>query len=347
LLSDSGIVVYPSSYDTDRYISPEKANVLSVIYHTFSESFDTVVVWPGQMTIFFGFVNARFAVPTDTVIARANRLSYRPTYLSESQLMDRLGEFRVQRLNSSLSSVAKSNTINQPILPYYQVVYRSPAQSIERKMFASLFERSTWLVLLPLVILVLFVILVTGRNRARQFSLFLYFTAGAVSLSLELVSFYVYQSLAGSLYSELAILIGAFMLGLAIGTFYAFKIRNPALAFPALILMAIASLLFLVTYDIVAARMLLVYHLMFQFTVALATGTLFVAATSAYYPIGREVNRGAGYAAELLGSSLGALTITTVLLPAIGLQWVLIAITGLTLLAIMGTIVSSVTRDIV
>ena len=74
---------------------------------------------------------------------------------------------------------------------------------------------------------------------------------------------------------------------------------------------------------------MLVYHLLFLFVTALATGGLFVAATNRYY-YGRSFRtRGLGYAAELAGSAIGALTAITILLPILGLIWLLIAVTVL------------------
>lgn len=158
-----------------------------------------------------------------------------------------------------------------------------------------------------------------------------------MSLSLELLSFYLYQSMAGSLYSELAAIVGAFMLGLAVGTYGARRANSPALAYPALALMGAAVVIFLLSYDAVRPSMLLVYHVLFQFTVAIATGTLFVAATVRYYPDREDRNRGAGYAFELVGSAFGALLTTSVLLPVIGVQWLLLAICGILLLGLAGT----------
>jgi hypothetical protein len=87
--------------------------------------------------------------------------------------------------------------------------------------------------------------------------------------------------------------------------------------------------------------MLFVYHMFFQFTVAIATGTLFVAATNRYYQAGLEANRGHGYATELVGSAIGALFAMTLILPAIGLQWLLASVGGLLLLALAGSILTA------
>jgi hypothetical protein len=105
-----------------------------------------------------------------------------------------------------------------------------------------------------------------------------------------------------------------------------------------------ATLLFLFTFDSVKPQALLFYHLFFLFVVAAATGSLFVAATNRYYPTGLESNRGAGYACELIGSSVGALLTATILLPVIGLQWLLIVIAVLVVLSFVGSILTRENR---
>ncbi|MEW5995530.1 MAG: hypothetical protein AB1744_14195 [Candidatus Zixiibacteriota bacterium] len=106
--------------------------------------------------------------------------------------------------------------------------------------------------------------------------------------------------------------------------------------YPALLTLLTACVLFLLTFERVDPRAQLPYHLLFLFVVAAATGSLFVAATNRYYPAGRIDNRGTGYAWELIGSSLGALFTTTVLLPSIGLSWLLAALAMLLLAALAG-----------
>ena len=167
----------------------------------------------------------------------------------------------------------------------------------------------------------------------------LYFTAGTVSLSLELLSFYIYQSLAGSLYSELALLIGAFMLGLAFGAFVVNRAVTKQADVLTLAALLILSLMFLFTYDRIPPAYLMTYHGVFLFLTAAATGGLFVAASRKYYSAGKEQNRGIGYAWELAGSAAGALLTVTVLLPAIGLERLLAVIVALTAMVTAGAAV--------
>jgi hypothetical protein len=201
-------------------------------------------------------------------------------------------------------------------------------------------NRSWWILVVPIVILVFLMVTVIQKSRFSLYGSFLYFTAGTVSLSVELISFYIYQSLAGSLFSEMAVMIGTFMLGLAAGTYFASKAPGRLLERVTLLTLIAAILIFLATYSYIPYDMLLPVHLLFLLTAASATGSLFVCATARYYSGSLSANRGSGYAVELAGSSLGALFSMSLLLPVIGLNWLLLSLVLLIILAMAGSILT-------
>ncbi|MEW5924435.1 MAG: hypothetical protein AB1746_10640, partial [Candidatus Zixiibacteriota bacterium] len=339
-LEKDGILFYPAPYDSDRYISPDKGILLASIYNTLRQAFNYVVLWPGETTFFFASDDSLINIPPEQTIPISDSLSYRPQYINSYYLPDRLGELKTARLSNAMPATDQSNTLDKPILPYYQALYRSTADGFDRKLIPFILGNPVLLLSLPVLILALLLILVLRRKRRRAFGLFLYFIAGIVSLSLELVSFYVYQSTSGSLYSEMAILIGSFMIGLALGTYYSLRINKENLEYPALLLMLTAVVFYYATFDKIGAGFSLVYHICFLITSAMATGSIFVAATDRYYYGKSESNRGVGYAFEIVGSAVGALTAVTVFLPLIGLQWLLISLVlliAVTLVAAIAT----------
>ncbi|MEA3296732.1 MAG: hypothetical protein U9R56_02575 [candidate division Zixibacteria bacterium] len=338
-LSDDGIVVIPAGYDTDRYVSADVGGILGSITESMRASFETVWAWPGETTMLFASCSPNPPVPVDSLVNRIGNLGYIPQYLEETALANRLNELRIDRINAALSLPCEANTLEKPLLPSMQAVYRSSGR--DGSWFVSwLFGSSWWLIVIPLMVVLFFVFLVKRKGRRKCFSAFLFFTAGVISLSLELISFYVYQTSAGSLYSEMAALIGAFMFGLALGTYFSWKIDRNHLEYPALFTLLIATLVFLFTCNTCHPQGLFIYHLSFLFSVALATGSLFTAATRRYYSDGNQDNRGSGYALELIGSSAGALLTITVLLPVLGLTWLLISLAALLVMAFAGAVLT-------
>ncbi len=341
LLSPGGIFYFVSEYDTDRYIGPEEKVLLAVINNSLKLVFRNVSAWPGENTLFFASDSNRFDTQVDELIARIDSLDYKAVYLNESHILDRLNSLKVDRLKASMESSQSHHTIGKPIIARYQALFRSGLNERDKKIIPVLFNEALWIIVSIIIVLGLFVILIIRRPRRRFFGLFLYFTAGIVSLTLELISFYLYQSSAGSLYAEMAILIGIFMLGLALGTYYSCRIDRENLEFPALLLLFTAAILFLSTYDRIGISMKLYYYVLFLFTIALATGSLFVAATDRYYFGKVDANRGMGYAFEILGSSLGALLVLTILLPIVGLYWLLVSIIILIFMALIGSFLTA------
>ena len=130
------------------------------------------------------------------------------------------------------------------------------------------------------------------------------------------------------------------MLGLSLGAYYAHKAGLRPVEYPALAILIAAVLMFLTTYAKIDPAFFLYFNLLFLFAVALATGTLFVGATNRYYARRVGGNRGAGYGWELAGSALGALVTTTILLPLIGVVWLLWSLILLAVLTLTAALIS-------
>ncbi len=341
ILKEKGMIFLPTNYDSDRYISPEKKTLLAELKNTLSRSFRFVAGWPGDMTLFFASNDSLFNLSPDSLIARSRRLGYSSQYMNDIYLSDRLQSAKIDRLNDALTVTSDFNSIDRPTLIFRQALYRAKTGSIDKWLLPFIYENHLWLYLFPIGIIILFGFSLIHRQKRRRIGLCLYFTAGLVSLSLELISFYLYQSSAGSLYSEMGFLIGVFMLGLSLGTYMASKLEPERLEIPSLLMLLISIILFLLTHDKVAMYALLYYYLFFLFTMALATAGIFVAATNRYYFGRSESNRGLGYAFEIIGSAIGALLPTTILLPIIGLTGVLISLIAVIVLAVTMAAITS------
>jgi hypothetical protein len=339
-LSTGGIVCVPTGYDTDSHISPEERQLLSIIYQTLAGSYAYNETWPGSSTLMFGSDSPLFRIPFDSIRARLSRLGYEPQFVSEDYLADRLSPFKKERLDEAVVAQKEIHTIDKPLLPHYQAMYRAKSDSFDRVIMKLVSSGRMWLIGVPIVLGLLFLFAIVGQSAQRRAGLFLYYVAGVVSLSLELIAFYTVQSYFGSLYSVMTLLIGAFMLGLSAGTYLGWRARNRYMGHLALTTLLLALLVFFRGYRVPDPLFSMLGHLAFLFIVAGATGMLFVAATKIYYASGRMLNQGMGYAVELVGSSAGALLATPILLPLIGLDWLLIGLmtlVGLAFVALLRT----------
>jgi len=234
------------------------------------------------VTLFFASNDAALGISYDSIITHLSQLTYNPQFISDNYLADRLNEFKTSRLKTAINSMPAVNSIDRPILIHHQTLYRSKLSSLDNKLTSLVLEKP-WYVAVPIMILLLFILTVRRNQRSRNYGLFLYFTAGLVSLTLEMVSFYVYQSFAGSLYSELAALIGVFMFGLSAGTYITYKSAARYADLSALTMLLAAAVVFAATFQRVPTSTQLLYQVLFLLTVALGAGSLFAAATRRYY----------------------------------------------------------------
>jgi hypothetical protein len=260
-------------------------------------------------------------------------MEYQPEYVNEFYLRERLDPLKQERLAASLAGQTGTNHATRPILASREAWARARASQTDLAIADFIFKRTVWLLVIPAGIVALFAWAFLSSARERRAGWFMYFVAGAVSLSLELLAFYTFQSTAGSLYTDMAVLIGTFMLGLSLGTFLANRAGGQRTGAISLFTLAAAAGLFGVTWGAIDPRLALVYHALFLLVTALATGSLFVAATRKCYRQDSRLNRGSGYAMELGGSAVGALLTTAILLPVIGLNWLLAGLVVLCLLA--------------
>ena len=341
VMQSDGLLYIPTGYDTERYVSPETGEILSVIHNTLNDWFNYLDIWPGPTTLFLASDRNLFELYNERIFERIDSLPYAAEYMNRYYLEDRLNEFRRGRVFEAIDSEALSNSIKRPVLLQKQSVYSSVTRGIDESLMRALFENRAVLFIVPVFIVILFAVCLRRGIRHQKFGLFLFFTAGIVSLSLELISIYLYQTMAGTIYSEIGLLFGAFMLGLALGTWFALRSGSENLEFPALLLLITIIFIFFWSYETIPFTILLFYHALFLFTTGTATGTLFVAATARYYFGRAGANRGLGYALEIFGSSLGALFTVTLFLPLIGMTWLLLSLLALAALALIGAYVSS------
>ncbi|MCP4567247.1 MAG: hypothetical protein GY841_06680 [FCB group bacterium] len=340
-LNEDGILYIPTAYDSDRHLNADKRRALSVIHNTLKQVYPKVGYWPGGRTLFFASLRHDFDLPTDSIMARVERLALSPQYIHPNYLIDRLEQMKMERLRAAVGEYDEINSLTRPMLPHIQAMMNSRLDSFDRRLIGFVLGQSWWILFLPFMILIVFAVCLVRLGKGERYSLFLYFVAGLVSLSLELICFYLYQSTAGSLYSEMAVLIGVFMLGLSLGTYYALKVGDRPVEFPALVMLVTTVMIFIFSYESVVGDVLLLYYSLFLLVTALATGTLFVGATNRYYNVRIRANRGVGYGWELIGSSIGALLTTTVLLPVIGLHWLLWSLVILLAVTFAGAVITA------
>jgi spermidine synthase len=293
-----GAVVSFNATSSENYINSEKKMSLSVLYNTIKTSFANVIVVPGEKDYFL----ASDSILSCRISALYRQKNINNTYVNPGFIDDRSLE---ERSLSIWRSILKDAPLNSDMKPV--------ATSTETALFFSKFKISNRLVVFVVLLLMLIPV-----YRLNASSVYMYIT-GFTASSLEMLTLLVFQILFGYLYAVSGIIFSVFMAGLATGSWIGLpastnKIKTEYLQ------SIIGFLAFLVplflTFLIKINLNFFTYPALFVliFVPAFVTGMQFTLIVN-NVKNNRTGATGYVYGVDLLGSALGFVIVSTLLLP--------------------------------
>ena len=335
---NSGGVLALQLRAAENYISPELGEFLRCVNRTLREVFPEIRVIPGDIVHFFASQQPGvLAGDADELVSRLQARKLITSYVREYYFPFRMMPDRMQDLEQQIRPQpgTASNRDFVPLAYYFDVaLWSSQFRSEYSRWFRWLGQVGFMKVASAAVFLALVISLVTllgpGDHR-RAIAGFAVGTMGMTLMALQILLLLGFQAIFGYVYSGLAILVGAFMMGLATGSWW--NLRRPNV--PAADLRRLGSLQFLAALAPLllfgifepCARIgsgtgaFLSGHVLFP-GLALLCGVLgghqFPVASRVFFA-GREARGpGALYALDLIGACLGALLLSTYLVPVFG-----------------------------
>lgn len=331
----------------EDYISPELADFLQCIHKTLRGVFPEVLVIPGDPAHFLASSHVgTLTVDSGELVARLRAQEIQTKYLREYYLPYRLMPDRVQDLESQLQAQADTRVNHDfaPVAYYYDVVlwctrfnriYREALQAMGHFSFGRL---------VFLVSLVLFSLgaafhwLLKNADRFQVSAGFCVAAMGFTLLGEEMVLLLAFQAIYGYVFKQLAIIIAGFMVGMALGSWRGLRAasdggvgsrglrRLAELQF----LAAITPLvLFWLLYGLAVPRkpssVFLVSQILFPCLAVLCGflgGYQFPVASRIFFSESKTTTSSPGtlYAVDLAGACLGALVLSSYLIPVFGFQ---------------------------
>ncbi len=297
-------VISISLMSTSHYMSEEAAQIHSVLFTTLKKVFKNVIIIPGGRNYF---------------IASDNRLSYKITQLVELKnieneyvnlyyLDDALVSDRSKLIEDALTTDVDINEDFKPLAYFLQLKY-----------WLSYFKQNLLIIGLILLIPLFYIIL-----RLNIVNLGLFATGFSAS-SIEVLLLIAFQVVYGYVYFMIGIIITAFMVGLAFGSIYLYKkIRiNFKSYYQMQYLIGLYSFVLPVILLILNSFLKNNFsvHLIFMiliFTIGILTGIQFALA-SKLRTINISVIAATAYGSDLLGSAVGALLVSALLVPYFGI----------------------------
>ncbi len=344
-------------------LSPEAAERMRSLQLTLQAVFDHVVLIPGQETLLFA------SDQPDQLLTRADQLAERyrlrdvrdPHFshhrfglLVQHNLVIDLAQQLADRGRTPINTDERPVTYLHSVLAWSRMTGDPAGQLIEALLQV---PPAAWFGLLPLLALPLVLAALLRRRQparaVRRAATLAIGTIGAVGMALELVLSFAYQSLAGSLYQELGLIVAAFMTGLVLAGSWVQRRLRRAAAGPAglgWVLLALAAFCALMPWLQSAGWLQALpmwlgqsWLLLLVLASGAATGATFPLAGQIAVRAGEPLGRAAGAldAWDHLGAALGALLAGMLLVPTLGRGWTCLLLAELcTLAALLNLVVS-------
>ncbi|MEZ5198767.1 MAG: fused MFS/spermidine synthase [Bacteroidales bacterium] len=297
-------VISTSLKSTSNYVSDEAAKINASLMATLKLVFKNVIIVQGERNYFIASdQNLSFAI-TNLISLRTINSSYvNKNYLNDYRITE-----RGKQIAETISNEGDINYDFKPI-----------AYFLHLKYWLSYFNK--WIYLLGLLILIPILVIVS-RMHTINFGLFV---TGISSTAIEVILIIGFQVIYGYIYHMMGILITVFMAGLAIGSYYLIKkiaINSKTYSLIQYLIgilsIPVPLILYALQYYVLNG---VIIHFVFIFlimSIGIFTGIQFSLASKIRATFISEIAANS-YSAELLGAAVGAITVTAILIPLIGL----------------------------
>lgn len=348
-----GGVLYVSVSSAENVIGHTLAQFLSTIYWTMHEVFPEIVVLPGSTARFLGADSEGVLVSdAEVLVQRIQLRGLQLHYVRAYYLLYNLSAERVHYLRSILEQ-GKGVEINrdlQPICYFYNIVLWSGQYTpVLKQWFLGMMNlRVEWI--LYVIAAITLLLFWRGRKQSSAPLVWAVGVTGFSEIALEIILILSFQILYGYLYYKIGIVITAYMIGLALGGWMITSLL-PSITRPLRSLLMVQAGVGLYAVGILLVIMGL-HHGVFPFFVSrfmegifpfltlvagLLGGIHFPLANTVYLGGREEVGRIGGLinGVDLMGSAAGALVISVLLVPIVGIVQGISVIVALNLSAIL------------
>lgn len=312
-------VISLSISSSENYLSEEAKKFNSVIYTTLKKVFKNVIIIPGD---------ENFYIASDKIlsydIARLiEEKGISTEYVNKNYLPGKITQERIDYVQGEVKEGKRINKDFNPVAYYYHLLF-----------WKTKFEYNT-LGLIPVIIAVLILVLVRTKPLTLSIA-----AIGFSAISLELVILSGFQIIYGYVYSMVGIIVTSFMIGIALGAYCMnkalqkrelkdfLKIQVSIIVYSALLP------LILIALSQAKSELASVIIPLLTIVIGFLTGSAFPLASKLAF---KEVEKTAGimYSADLIGSCIGAVLVSVLLMPLLGLVKVCMMIALLNLVMLL------------
>ncbi|MBN2349051.1 MAG: fused MFS/spermidine synthase [Bacteroidales bacterium] len=313
----------------NNYQSDESIDEHSIIFKTLNQVFKHVLIVPGEKTYYL-FSDAHLTI---NIPQRIAELGVTNQYVNQYYIDELLLKQKSLEFLNNLKPDVPINTDFKPVAYFKNV-----------KIWLSQFHSSSLLVLV-IFVLVTIVFIVISKLNVVNLNMF---SAGFTGSAIEVILLLSIQVLYGYIYQMIGFIIALFMVGLAIGAAYGNKLfKNPGLMkFRIILLLFISYILILaallpllkkINLDVISV------HIIFSIltlVISILVGIVFYY-SSQFQNNSPVIAASRVYSIDLIGAALGALLVSIIFIPIVGIISTILLLGGLNLITLMLTFVKN------
>jgi spermidine synthase len=341
-LSKNGILSL-SCEGGENYIGSDQAEYLGSVYRTLCAAGFIVKIIPGENIKFVATPdNPDLQIDPKSLQRTLDERQIKTTFIRDYYLWSDLSPEKMDYVQKRITNIKKSqiNTDFKPISYYYDIVlWATSFQPLFKGFLKILNEKILWGAVLFISLFIL--LLGKGKERViRKSVIIAVSTTGFAQMAIELTIMLTFQAIYGYLYYKLAIFVTLFMAGLFAGGFLISKkmdfIANPLALFKkSKIGLSLFSLCLIPIFQILSDKAPFspvntdagVVFPILVFVTGVIGGMQFSLATKVLIERGGEMGRISGflYGADLIGGVAGALLLSAIFIPILGIFQCIIA----------------------
>ena len=329
-LKEDGIFVDSLAYSSSG-LNKNLKKLLTLHFKTLATIFPKVVALPEDEIFFFAFNKENVNFGSELLIKRFEERKIKTNFFNENYINYRLSNDRVLKFQEILAK-EKNIKINQNFLPvsyFYQTLFWLDMFSKRISLFLEKTAFSFFAITLTILVFFASFLIFKKKEFDKKLPYLATLVSGFSLMSLETIIIFVYQAIVGYLYFKITLLISFLMTGLGLGvilenkkieksnleTFSLFKPHFRIAIFAILLIP-----LFYILNKIPSLFFIEFCLLLVGFLAGFLSGFIFPLSNKIYLDFKQENTEETSliYSADLLGSSLGAIIPSLIIIPAFG-----------------------------
>jgi spermidine synthase len=314
-LNPGAIVLYGVS-STGNYMGNAQANKLIVLINTLKKHFKNVKILPGEKDYLL-VSDSTISLDISELYSKAK---VENSYVNSDYIDDASIQMRSGSIAENLPKNSLINTNNRPLPVFFDTLRYTSQFYTTRNKF----------IYLPLLLLLLPLFFMKPESTGM-------YIAGFSGASIEILLIFAFQITYGYIYAAIGFIVALFMTGMVIGSLLGYRWKVSAIQLPVLqagliLHLVILPFIFEILQNQNSAVLFWPFFILITLLPAILIGYFYVVASSLH---GSKTSESAPavYAADLIGSSLGAIATTILLVPLLGIDITCYLLAGFNLMA--------------